>query len=205
MPAVKGAIRINKKQLQTEQTKRRIADASRGLFVKKGYKATSIEDIVKATGCSAGNIYYHFKSKEGLFLHLIEEWDREWEEKWLAKEPLYPTVTDKLYGMAEHLAQEQINHPLTKAIDEFFNNSEKNSEAEERIGEMVKGYINFNKQLLQRGIDSGEFKPADVTGLAVILDSLLYGLSLHARKMDRGEALTAYRLAMDVFLGGIAK
>lgn len=160
---------------------------------------------MKATGCSAGNIYYHFKSKEGLFLHLIEEWDREWEEKWLAKEPLYSTVTDKLYGMAEHLAQEQINHPLTKAIDEFFNNSEKNSEAEERIGEMVKGYINFNKQLLQRGIDSGEFKPADVTGLAVILDSLLYGLSLHARTMERGEALAAYRLAMDVFLGGIAK
>ncbi|MED1915698.1 TetR/AcrR family transcriptional regulator, partial [Bacillus thuringiensis] len=77
---------MNKKKQQTEQTKKKIADASRILFMQKGYKATSIEDIVKATGYSGGNIYYHFKSKEGLFLHLIEVWNREWEETWLAKE-----------------------------------------------------------------------------------------------------------------------
>jgi Transcriptional regulator len=196
---------VNKKQQQTEQTKKKIADAARALFVQKGYKATSIEDIVKSTGCSAGNIYYHFKNKEGLFLHLIEDWNKEWEETWLAKEPLYPTTIDKLYGMAEHLAYDQLNHPLIKAIDEFFYNVEKNSEVEERINEMVKGYIDFNRDLLQRGIDSGEFETSNVTGLAIILDSLMYGLNQHTRRMERDEALAAYRLAMDVFLHGIAK
>ncbi|SFE06472.1 transcriptional regulator, TetR family [Paenibacillus catalpae] len=196
---------MNKKQQQTEQTKRKIADAARALFVQKGYKATSIEDIVKATGCSAGNIYYHFKSKEGLFLHLIEDWNTEWEETWLAKEPLYATTIDKLYGMAEHLAHDQLNHPLTKAVDEFFYNAEKNTEVEERINEMVKGYIDFNRNLLQRGINNGEFETTNVTGLAIILDSLMYGLNQHTRRMDRDEALAAYRLAMDVFLHGIAK
>ncbi|MCM3630556.1 TetR/AcrR family transcriptional regulator [Paenibacillus glycanilyticus] len=196
---------MNKKKQQTEQTKRKIADAARALFVQKGYKGTSIEDIVKATGCSAGNIYYHFKSKEGLFLHLIEDWNTEWEETWLAKEPQYTTTVDKLYGMAEHLAHDQLNHPLTKAVDEFFYNAEKNPEVEERINEMVKGYIDFNRNLLQRGIDNGEFESANVTGLAIILDSLMYGLNQHTRRMERDEALAAYRLAMDVFLHGIAK
>jgi AcrR family transcriptional regulator len=196
---------VNKKQQQTEQTKKKIADAARALFVQKGYKATSIEDIVKATGCSAGNIYYHFKSKEGLFLHLIEDWNTEWEVNWLAKEPLYPTTIDKLYGMAEHLAEDQLNHPLTKAIDEFFYNAEKNPEVEERINEMVKGYIDFNRELLQRGIDNGEFETTNVTGLAIILDSLMYGLNQHTRRMERDEALAAYRLAINVFLHGIAK
>ncbi|CAM3188609.1 TetR/AcrR family transcriptional regulator [Paenibacillus lupini] len=196
---------MNKKQQQTEQTKKKIADAARALFVQKGYKATSIEDIVKATGCSAGNIYYHFKSKEGLFLHLIEDWNTEWEVNWLAKEPLYPTTIDKLYGMAEHLAEDQLNHPLTKAVDEFFYNAEKNPEVEERINEMVKGYIDFNRELLQRGIDNGEFETTNVTGLAIILDSLMYGLNQHTRRMERYEALAAYRLAIDVFLHGIAK
>lgn len=196
---------MNKKKLQSEQTKKKVADAARALFVQKGYKATSIEEIVKATGCSAGNIYYHFKSKEGLFLHLIEESNREWEETWLTKEKLYPTTIDKLYGMAEHLALDQLNHPLTKAVDEFFNNSEKASDVEERINEMVKGYLNFNQQLLQRGVDNGELEITNVTGLAMILDSLLYGLSQHSRKMGLEEALAAYRLGMDVFLHGIAK
>ncbi|MFC4099121.1 TetR/AcrR family transcriptional regulator [Paenibacillus xanthanilyticus] len=194
---------MNKKQLQTEQTKKRIADAARALFVQKGYKATAIEEIVKATGCSAGNIYYHFKSKEGLFLHLIEEWNREWEENWLAKESLYPTTIDKLYGIAEHLAHDQLNHPLTKAVDEFFNNAEKASDIEERLNEMVQGYVDFNRQLLQRGVDSGEFKVKDVNGLAIILDALMLGLNQHTRRMEREEALAAYRLGMDVFLHGI--
>ncbi|WP_019640701.1 TetR/AcrR family transcriptional regulator [Paenibacillus fonticola] len=196
---------MNKKKRQSEQTKKKMADAARALFVQKGYKATSIEDIVKATGCSAGNIYYHFKSKEGLFLYLIDEWNLEWEETWLAKEPLYPTTIDKLYGMVEHLAFDQLNHPLTRAADEFYNNSEKASDVEERINEIVKGYLIFNQQLLQKGIDNGEFNNTNVEGLAIILDCLLIGLSQHSRNMDRRETLEAYRLAMDVFLHGIAK
>jgi len=196
---------MNKKKLQSEQTKKKIAEKARALFVQKGYKATSIEDIVKATGCSAGNIYYHFKSKEGLILYLIEEWNREWEETWLAKEPLYPTTADKLYGMAEHLAIDQLNHPLTKAVDEFFNNAEKASDVEERINAMVEGYLNFNRQLLQRGVDNGEFQITNVAALAIILDSLTFGLNQHSRHMDRDEALATYRLAMDVFLHGVAK
>ncbi|KEQ26956.1 TetR/AcrR family transcriptional regulator [Paenibacillus tyrfis] len=196
---------MNKKKQQTEQTKKKIADAARALFAQKGYKATSIEDIVKATGCSAGNIYYHFKNKEGLFLYLLEEWNTEWDKTWLDKETLYPTTIDKLYGMAEHLALDQLNHPLTKASDEFFNNSEKAPDVEERIHEMVKGYLDFNRQLLQRGIDNHEFETTNVTGLAIILDSLMLGLNQHSRRMEREEALEAYRLAMDVFLHGITK
>ena len=56
--------------------------------MQKGYKSTSIEEIVEATG-DKGNIYYHFKSKEGLFLYLVEEWDLEWEQKWNSKERLH--------------------------------------------------------------------------------------------------------------------
>ncbi|MCP3774525.1 TetR/AcrR family transcriptional regulator [Paenibacillus sp. MZ04-78.2] len=196
---------MNKKKQQTKQTKKKIADAARALFAQKGYKATSIEDIVKAAGCSAGNVYYHFKNKEGLFLYLLEELNAEWDKTWLAKEMLYPTTIDKLYGMAEHLALDQLNHPLTKASDEFFNNSEKAPDVEKQINELVKGYLDFNRQLLQRGIDNNEFEITNVTGLAIILESLLLGLNQHSRRMEREEALTAYRLAMDVFLYGIAK
>lgn len=195
---------MNKKKLQTEQTKKKIADASRALFIQKGYKATSIEDIVKATACSAGNIYYHFKSKEGLFLYLIDEWNREWDETWLAKEQSFPTVIEKIYGLAEHLALDQLNHPLTKAVDEFYNNTEKPTEVEEHIGEIVQGYLAFNRQLLQRGIDNGELQSFNINGLAVILDSLFLGLSQHSRNMSRQETMNTYRLAVDVFLRGVA-
>lgn len=196
---------MNKKKLQSEDTKRKIADAAKGLFVQKGYKATSIEDIVGATGSSKGNIYYHFKSKEGLFLYLIDEWDQEWEKQWNEKESLYKTTTDKIYGVAEQMVLEDLNHPLTKAADEFFNNEEKASDVEERINEMVTGHLKFYQKLIQQGIDNGEFKPNHVEGLSVIFESLMMGLSQMSRKSSQKDALALYHLAIQVFLHGIAK
>ncbi|MGE6258512.1 TetR/AcrR family transcriptional regulator [Heyndrickxia sporothermodurans] len=196
---------MNKKQLQSEQTKKRVADAARALFVQKGYKATSIEDIVDATGSSKGNIYYHFKSKEGLFLYLLDEWDLEWEQKWKQKESLYDSITDKLFGMAEQMALEDLNHPLTKAADEFFINEEKTNEVEERIAEMVAGHLKFNQKLLQQGIESGEFKQTNTEDLAVVLESVWMGLGQMSRNNSLEEALKLYHLAIKVFLYGIAK
>ncbi|MCI1613428.1 MULTISPECIES: TetR/AcrR family transcriptional regulator [Heyndrickxia] len=195
---------MNKKKIQSEQTKKRVADAARNLFANKGYKATSIEDIVEATGSSKGNIYYHFKSKEGLFLYLLDEWDKEWEQKWVEKESLYKTTKEKLFGMAEQMVLDDLNHPLTKAADEFFNNEEKTGEIEERIAEMVMGHLKFNQKLIQQGIDSGEFRKEDVESLAIILESLLIGLSQMSRKSTVEEALTLYKLAFNVFLFGIS-
>lgn len=195
---------MNKKQLQTEQTKKKLADASRALFVQKGYKATSIEDIVAATGSSKGNIYYHFKSKEGLFLYLIDEWDREWEENWASKEHLYKTSTEKVHGLMEQLVLDDMNHPLTKAADEFFTGEKKENDIEERIALMFERHIQFNRQLVQQGIENGEFKEDNVDHLALILESAIIGLSQLSRGMKSEEAVALYRQAANVFLHGIS-
>ncbi|MCR8925065.1 TetR/AcrR family transcriptional regulator [Priestia megaterium] len=194
---------MNKKKLQSEQTKRKVADAAKALFSQKGYKATSIEEIVEATGSSKGNIYYHFKSKEGLFLYLIDEWELEWERNWKERESLYKTTRDKLFGIAEQIILDDLNHPLTKAADEFFNNEEKGSDIEERIDEMVKRHVEFNRELLQKGIDEGEFSPKNAEQLAVILEGLFVGMSRMSRKMNTENALQLYHSAIDVFLNGI--
>jgi len=194
---------LNKKKLQSEQTKRKVADAAKALFSQKGYKATSIEEIVEATGSSKGNIYYHFKSKEGLFLYLIDEWDLEWERNWKERESLYKTTRDKLFGIAEQIILDDLNHPLTKAADEFFNNEEKGSDIEERIDEMVKRHVEFNRELLQQGIDEGEFSHKNAEQLAVILEGLFVGMSRMSRKTSTENALQLYHSAIDVFLNGI--
>lgn len=198
-----GGNSLNKKKLQSEQTKRKVADAAKALFSQKGYKATSIEEIVEATGSSKGNIYYHFKSKEGLFLYLIDEWDLEWERNWKERESLYKTTRDKLFGIAEQIILDDLNHPLTKAADEFFNNEEKGSDIEERIDEMVKRHVEFNRELLQKGIDEGEFSPKNAEQLAVILEGLFVGMSRMSRKTNMENALRLYHSAIDVFLNGI--
>ncbi|PWR21626.1 TetR/AcrR family transcriptional regulator [Zavarzinia compransoris] len=45
-----------------------IIDAGARCFAKAGYDATTMRDIAALTGILPGSIYYHFKSKEDLFV-----------------------------------------------------------------------------------------------------------------------------------------
>ena len=51
------------------------------LFAKRGLDGVSVREISRACGVSIAAIYYHFKSKEGLFaevaLHRYEDFERE--------------------------------------------------------------------------------------------------------------------------------
>jgi len=55
------------------KTKRAIFETSMELFAKKGYDATSIEEITATVGVAKGTLYYHFSSKEEIFNFLVEE------------------------------------------------------------------------------------------------------------------------------------
>ncbi|MBP1988584.1 TetR/AcrR family transcriptional regulator [Paenibacillus eucommiae] len=194
---------MNKKQLQSEQTKKKVAEAARALFGQKGYAATSIEDIVAATGSSKGNIYYHFQSKEGLFLHLLDEWDREWKQQWSEKEQLYTTIEEKLYGFAEHLVANDLNHPLTKATDEFITSEWERSDVQENVANYLTEHIQFNQEMLQQAMEAGELKSDDAWTLGFILEGLLMGLGEMSKRTSNNEStLNMYQKAIHVFLHG---
>jgi AcrR family transcriptional regulator len=54
-----------------------ILQAAGRLFSDKGFKETSISEISEITGVAEGTVFYHFKSKEGLFLAVLEELKNE--------------------------------------------------------------------------------------------------------------------------------
>ena len=49
-----------------------ILQAASRLFSDKGFKETSVSEISEITGVAEGTIFYHYKSKEGLFLSILE-------------------------------------------------------------------------------------------------------------------------------------
>ena len=56
-------------------TKNKILDAAFNVFVKNGYKDTTMSHIVKESGLSKGAIYHHYSSKKDLFISLIDHWE----------------------------------------------------------------------------------------------------------------------------------
>jgi len=49
-----------------------ILKAAAKLFSEKGFKFTSMAELSRITGAAEGTIFYHFKSKEELFLSILE-------------------------------------------------------------------------------------------------------------------------------------
>lgn len=52
--------------------KEAILQAATKLFSKKGFKDTSMGELSKMTGAAGGTIFYHFKTKENLFISILE-------------------------------------------------------------------------------------------------------------------------------------
>jgi AcrR family transcriptional regulator len=50
-----------------------ILHAALRLFSEKGYKDTSMAELAQKTGVAQGTIFYHYISKEGLFISILKE------------------------------------------------------------------------------------------------------------------------------------
>ena len=53
-------------------TRAQILDAARELFVEQGYDKTSLREVADSVGVTKAALYYHFRSKEDLFVALLE-------------------------------------------------------------------------------------------------------------------------------------
>jgi AcrR family transcriptional regulator len=56
-----------------DETRRMILRAARAAFLRKGFAGISMRQLADKVGCSHGNLYLHFHSKEELFDCLVEE------------------------------------------------------------------------------------------------------------------------------------
>lgn len=61
------------------EARTRLLAAALEQFALRGYAATSVRELCEAAGVTKPVLYYYFKSKEGLFLQLMEESYLEFE------------------------------------------------------------------------------------------------------------------------------
>jgi AcrR family transcriptional regulator len=62
-----------RKEREKEQRRRTILKAARKIFFKHGLQSASMDDIAEAAELSKGALYLYFKSKEDLYVSLLEE------------------------------------------------------------------------------------------------------------------------------------
>jgi AcrR family transcriptional regulator len=58
---------------QREETRRRLLEAAGQLFTRRGYEATSLEEIAETAGFTRGAVYSNFRDKDDLFVAFLGE------------------------------------------------------------------------------------------------------------------------------------
>jgi AcrR family transcriptional regulator len=69
---------------RSDRTRNAIIETARQLFTRKGYAATSTEELIKRAGTSRGGLYHHFRDKEDVFCAVFERVQREAYKRALA-------------------------------------------------------------------------------------------------------------------------
>jgi AcrR family transcriptional regulator len=194
---------MNKRLYDAAQTRKKLIDSAMALFAQKGYAATSIDDICAHSYCSKGSLYYHFHSKEQLFLELAEHAFKESWNVWNELSAPIPSVRDKLYAYADYFVDHH-NKPLNKAGEEFIAKVGPQSEIGMKFFAIVMGVVDDFEKLVAEGIASGEFKNENPKELAFMILSYYSGLSDSRSFLDREGMKSLFRKATTLLLEGIS-
>ena len=179
-----------------------ILEKAKELFIQKGYTGTSMEDLVKYSGVSKGSIYYHFDSKEDLFLNLIEKDTKEWLASWREREKHFTSFTEKLYGIADHYA-EDFHNPLQKVAEEFMFGQPLQTELLDHALMTIKTKREEYANIFRDAIEAGEIEADSPEELSFIFSGLMDGLSTLYYVKSQDELKLLYKQAITYFLKGV--
>ncbi len=188
---------------KSEKTKQKIVTASRDLFAKKGYSETSVRDILEAAEVSKGNLYHHFKGKEFLFLHIMEEDHRLMMETWHEEKKILNRAIEKLAGFAELLSQMGINYPLMRASEEFCASAFTSDEVMERLNKIDVDFDDVMRDILLEGNEDGSWSIQHVESKVKILLSVFYGLDVLYKNDTIEQKKELQKEAISLFIHGI--
>ena len=164
---IKGGINLS---YCSDLTRERIMECAKAEFLKKGFQAAQLKDIVAAAKVTTGAVYRHFKDKEALFFALIED-VYHYTLDFLDNVESYDTV-----GIKEAIERDSIESSYMQAMKyvnymyEHFEEYQlllkysKGSRVENFIEEIADQYTKQNAQFVKAAYEAGYAKclPSDI-------------------------------------------
>ncbi len=166
-------------QLRLER-RAQLLEAAQRVFANKGFHAANVADVAAAAGVSQGTVYHYFDSKEDLLMAVYEAWETEnLRQEIDAALHAVSSAAAKLHLVAQAAAQRITRSAaLLGAQVEFWSHIPRHPAIRKGFKRMFAQMADDVAQIIQAGIDSGEFAQVDATVLARVLIAGFDGLVL---------------------------
>ncbi len=175
--------------------KESVLDRAVSVFWENGYNATSISDLVDATGLLRGSLYAAFKSKHGLYIaaidHYFEQLNKTSFQLLLAPKPPLDCITDFFNHLVEESRRDKnfkgcllANTLLEIPVDD--------EEVNKQVSDMTDNLSRMFKQLLsQAKAEHTLYKKSNVDELSEYLVASVYGLRVYNKTRPGTKKLKA--------------
>jgi TetR/AcrR family transcriptional regulator len=181
-------------QPRTEGTdsRREILRVAEEIFARKGYSPTSTREIAEAAGVTKGLLFYHFQSKQLLYLAVIENLMATLSH--LAVPAQMEGIDRKAHvqGFLEGWTDFQAEQPnaLKLLTRELMDQGKLHDKI---IDEYIKPLWEFGMDFIQAGIDEGVFRPLDPFQFIQMLaaSNTMYFMMMPYHERIRGKELTS--------------
>lgn len=173
---------MNKRQLQKQQTRNKIAATARDLFTQQGFLNTTTAQIASASGIAHGTLFLHFPTKDDLILEIM---DSALETIQDALQPIMAQSGSLDELLLRYLDLIEQNEALfaTKAREMALYSAELRRKLLFRDAIILEHF----HTLFQQGIDQGVYRSLSIqTALSFFFGSLHYHLSL--RQLFAGQS-----------------
>lgn len=151
--------------------------AALDLFVEKGFAATRVEAVARHAGVSKGTLFIYFPSKEELFKAVVRENISGRFVEWRAEFERYEGSTANLLRYCLNSWWKRIGSTQASGITKLMMSEARNFPelAEFYRQEVIQPGNELIQQVLQRGVDRGEFRPMDMRyGVYIVLAPILF-------------------------------
>jgi AcrR family transcriptional regulator len=191
---------------RAQERRQQIMDAALACFARKGYHKTTMDDIVAESGLSKGTLYWYFRSKDELFLSLVnsfflaiqQDMDAIFEQPASASQKLR-TMADEFARFYGEVAQ------FLNVFFEFWMQGTLNEQLNQLFHSMLSEYRGVIGGVIQEGVQAGEFKPVDADQLAVAVMAAYDGLWFYKMLMpDEVDLDRASRAFIEALFSGLA-
>jgi AcrR family transcriptional regulator len=186
-------------------TRDKIIEAATGVFLRNGYRGTTISEVVESIGLSKASFYYYFENKKDLyfvclenifetrFVGALEEIKKETDQtrrlqrRWDATRPFFPEMMTILNLIKESLSDEDEEHRVRAAAI------------------LRKSLIEPLQGDLEKGITGGIFRQVEIDIIPFALISVLETFAYHMMVDDRFSDGDIEEAILDFVLHGLLK
>jgi AcrR family transcriptional regulator len=188
-----------------EERKAQIIKAAWTCFTHKGYNNTTMDDIVAESGLSKGSLYWYFDSKDDLFKAAVMSFFDEVGQEAFAALEQCETFSDKLRALARStVAFGHKAEGLFGLLVEFWAQSERREEESQFWADVLVQYKGLMAEIIEEGIQKGEFRPIDAEHLAWILMAAYDGLAAYLMLMPDLDLEGVSETFVETLLGGLS-